>query len=228
MEYKTNLIEQKQQLAGDDAGSTRHILTQLEGMGHKEALELLKKNVGIMISLKEQQQAHVQQQQVVESEIREKEQRVTELEEGLRHARMEQDREMMRVETEHAQEIQRLMAEGNSTATSEDTEIAIRNKQEELDAVNKDLYYYKQSYRELKRKLKKIQTAVKEDVDRKHQECEALGNENAKLHEELKNLKKFMVRHSQSGSLSGVAPVRVSRSSLKKVEVHNPDASFES
>ena len=41
---------------------------------------------------------------------------------------------------------------------------------QELEATQKDLYYYKQSYRELKRKLKQIQVAVKNDLDKSTKE----------------------------------------------------------
>lgn len=80
--------------------------------------------------------------------------------------------------------------------------------------MNKDLYYYKQSYRELKRKLKRIQAAVKDDVEQKQSECDALRAEKVQLAEELANVKGFLTRHSQSG----VSAVRVSRSQLRPVE----------
>merc|ERR1711998_641238 len=116
-------------------------------------------------------------------EVKEKGDRIGELEEGLRHARMEQDRIITRMERDHAEEIERVVAQSNANTASvpQEADVVVAQKQEELDAVNKDLYYYKQSYRELKRKLKKIQRAVKDDVEHKQQECEALKVENAKL-----------------------------------------------
>jgi hypothetical protein len=170
---------------------------------------------------KEQKQAH--QEKVLQMELQEQKERVAELEEGLRHAEMAQDRSMMRMEREHAEETQRLVEQSNarvrvSAPVPAEPDKVLAQKVEELEAVNKDLYYYKQSYRELKRKLKKIQTAVKEDVEQKQQECDTLQAENVQISEELRNMKHFMVRQSQPGGTS-MAPVRVSRSSLRGMRV---------
>jgi len=109
--------------------------------------------------------------------------------------------------------IQRLVQ--NTSGMNQD---ALAKQQEELETANKDLYYYKQSYREIKRTLKKIQTVVKDDIDKKQKECDVLRNQNLQLNEELVNLKQFL-----SKSSSGMAPVRVSRSSLKGMKVLGAD-----
>lgn len=150
--------------------------------------------------------------------MKEKNERIVELEEGLRHADMEQDRVITRMEKEHAEEIQRLVRQADSSDGTVNHDNLVQ-KQEELEVAKKDLYYYKQSYRELKRTLKKIQTAVKEDLDKKQAECDVLVSENMQLREELQNLKQFMSRNSGTGA----APVRMSRSSLKSLKVLNAE-----
>jgi len=212
VEYKSARIKEVQEAAGEDAGSTQHILRRLDGMGDGEARELLKKNVGVLIALKEKAQKQAHNAKVLQIEVQDKDQRIAELEEGIRYAEMAQDRHLMKMEKEHAEETARLFAQSRSSVTTAPA-ADLAQKEEELDAVNKDLFYYKQSYRELKRKLKKIQGAVQTDVETKQRECETLQVENSKLYDELSNFKEFVSRQSQSGT-TPLQPVRVSRSSL--------------
>lgn len=215
VEYKTSLIKEVEQTTGKGDVSTEHIISRLECMSDKEAKELLKKNVKILIAMTEKEQKHNQMKKMYALDIAERDELIKDLQEGSRRTKMAQDRIVTRMETEHAEEIQRLVAERAEVCDGVSLGNALSQKEEELEAANKDLYYYKQSYRELKRKLKQIQGAVKEDVNQKQQECDKVHNENAMLHEELKNMKAFMTRHSQNGGGGPVAPVRVSRSSLR-------------
>lgn len=212
VEYKSALIKEKQE-STNHGGTADDILLRVERMPEGEARTVLKRNVMATIMLKQQLGQQKQGYKALEIEVQEKDERIAELEEGLRHADMEQDRIITRMEQEHAEEIQRLVQ--NTSGMNQD---ALAKQQEELETANKDLYYYKQSYREIKRTLKKIQTVVKDDIDKKQKECDVLRNQNLQLNEELVNLKQFL-----SKSSSGMAPVRVSRSSLKGMKVLGAD-----
>ena len=86
----------------------------------------------------------------------------------------------------------------------------------------KDLYYYKQSYRELKRKLKQIQQAVKTDLDKSNKEVDTLRSQNSQLSEELANLKQHLETRAQVASNpSTLQPVRMSLRDLKSVSIES-------
>jgi len=136
-------------------------------------------------------------------------------------AELEDAREELRVvRLQHDQAIteleKQLLMRPETHGAADTTEMS-----QELEATQKDLYYYKQSYRELKRKLKQIQVAVKNDLDKSTKEVAGLQTKNTQLEMELNNLKEHLKTRVDSSSNPSLQPVRMSRRDLNRVSVES-------
>ena len=220
--------------ASVDAVDMQHmqdIYALVEEVSVDEARELLKQSCVRVAALKKRTAVEARAHALVELRLVEQEEHVVQLESMLARAHLDFDRRLVQAQQAHESKISSLLTQVHVEAKDDKAWPREQQQQSErLRLLEKDNYYYKQTARELKRKLRDV-TVLEEKLDGEKEHSDVLARSNAALREELDNVKAYLRRVSggrranadKSGALnqsdSGPVMVRVSKGSIREVQI---------
>jgi hypothetical protein len=163
-----------------------------------------------MVTVKQERAEAVKARLVAEQQLQEKEATIEELENFLRQQELELDRQLTQQAKEHELKTQYLLKQikpGNSMSgrpdtggSTSDAEKVLRMKDEQISALEKDVFYYKHKKQELESHIKDIVhagDATLMQAAEQESELSSLRNANQALLAELSNTKAFL--HQQLG-----------------------------
>ena len=167
--------------------------------------------VGSMVDVKQERAEAVKARLVAEQRIQDMEAKIEELENFLRQQELELDRQLTQQAKEHELKTQYLLKQikpGNSMSgrpdtgrgSTSDAEKVLRMKDEQISALEKDVFYYKHKKQELETHIKDIVhagDATLTQAAEQESELASLRNANRALVTELSNTKAFL--HQQLG-----------------------------
>ena len=198
--------------------------------------------VGAVVDVKQERAEAVKAQLVAEQRLQEREAQIEELENFLRQQELELDRQLTQQAKEHELKTQYLLKQikpGNSMSgrpdtgrgSSSDAEKVMRMKEEQISALEKDVFYYKHKKQELESHIKDIVhagDATLAQAAEQESELDNLRNANRALVVELGNTKTFLHQqlgpHALGGGGSGdgvgyaeqAHAIRISRSQMQQ------------
>ncbi|KAL3842329.1 hypothetical protein ACJMK2_020357 [Sinanodonta woodiana] len=158
IEYKTDIIRSRQLEVRHShtlSQSEDNLLNRLNALTSQETKSLLAKYFEKVVSLRENERKTSLKFSTMEVKIDEQERLIQELEASLQRSVVEMDRRLTTQQKEYEQKIQLLMhqlMENNSRMSGGDNLI----NDGRIEKLQKDLYYYKVTSRELKKKLREL------------------------------------------------------------------------
>ncbi|XP_070566373.1 kinesin-like protein KIF27 isoform X2 [Ptychodera flava] len=157
IEFKTETIQSQQaELRRSDylSQSEDSLLNKLNTLTTAETKTLLTRYFDKVVGLRESERRKELAVSELEMKIDEQERVIHDLENALQKTAMEKDRKLTLQQKEHEQKVQLLMKQ---IATEPGVEMPSDLKNEvKIQQLEKDLYYYKKTSRELKKKLKEL------------------------------------------------------------------------
>jgi hypothetical protein len=223
IEYKSQTIREAEaalaQLNEHPGRAASEAGTRKQGMGaggvaaeaSAEVRAMMDQYVGAVVDVKQERAEAVKAQLVAEQRLQEREAQIEELENFLRQQELELDRQLTQQAKEHELKTQYLLKQikpGNSMSgrpdtgrgSSSDAEKVMRMKEEQISALEKDVFYYKHKKQELESHIKDIVhagDATLAQAAEQESELDNLRNANRALVVELGNTKTFL--HQQLG-----------------------------
>ena len=210
-----------------DMQHMQDIYALVEEVSVDEARELLKQSCVRVAALKKRTAVEARAHALVELRLVEQEEHVVQLESMLARAHLDFDRRLVQAQQAHESKISSLLTQVHVEAKDDKAWPREQQQQSErLRLLEKDNYYYKQTARELKRKLRDV-TVLEEKLDGEKEHSDVLARSNAALREELDNVKAYLRRVSggrranadNAQSDSGPVMVRVSKGSIREVQI---------
>ena len=205
--------------AGSEGGASR----QRNGIGaaaevSTEVRAMMDQYVASMVDVKQERAEAVKARLVAEQKLQEKDATIEELENFLRQQELELDRQLTQQAKEHELKTQYLLKQikpGNSMSgrpdtggSTSDAEKVLRMKDEQISALEKDVFYYRHKKQEMETHIKDIVRAgdaTLMQAAEQESELSSLRNANRALVAELSNTKAFL--HQQLGPQAlGAAP----------------------
>ncbi|XP_074659817.1 kinesin-like protein KIF27 [Tubulanus polymorphus] len=161
IEYKNDTIQNQR----DDirrsqilSQSEDNLFGRLQMLNLSDAKALLSKYFEKVVDLRESEHQHELQCSELEMKIDEQERLVKEMENTLEHNTLEMDRKLTQQQQEYEQQIQALMKQlGGSQSDLTKIDYSQETKIHQLE---KDLYYYKKTSRDLKRKMRELMAHI--------------------------------------------------------------------
>eukprot|EP00164_Ancoracysta_twista_P004754 GFYU01006438.1.p1 GENE.GFYU01006438.1~~GFYU01006438.1.p1 ORF type:complete len:1605 (-),score=614.63 GFYU01006438.1:18-4832(-) len=219
IEYKSEAITETEKAVKTYMDATA------EGEEHQmisenEAKYILKKYFEKVVEMKQKEKKS--QRIITEHEMKMSElhQTLEELQNSLRVTEIEYDRKSTKVQKEYELKIQDLYKQLESAtrppsegpADEGSKEKALLERDEHIAILEKDNFYYKQTNRDLKRKLREVVAANESDrhaMEKERSRSTRLGDVNKSLLDELHNLKSYVQKHD------GMSSVRISASQVR-------------
>ncbi|XP_071484846.1 kinesin-like protein KIF27 [Diadema antillarum] len=165
IEYKNEVIaSRKKELRRNDLTQSEAILvSRLNSLAPTETRSLLARYFEKVVDLREADRRKELELSELEVKIEEQERVIRTLENSLRSSSMEADRKLVSQQKEHERKVQMLMRElqqdGGGGGGGDSQMDGMEHKLRELE---RDLYYYKKTSRDLKKKLREFVTASTE------------------------------------------------------------------
>ncbi|XP_031568166.1 kinesin-like protein KIF27 isoform X8 [Actinia tenebrosa] len=165
IEYKNDSIKNKQQQLQSNDDLNIELITEIKSLPREEATNLLSKYLDKVIQLRQTEAKLHLDCNEKDVKIDEQERIIGELQRGLQQALMAAERKVTNLQQKHEQKIQFLMSQVR------DAENAVRHEGKESDnhsrvqQLERDVYYYKKTCRELKKKLRENKSAGIESTD---------------------------------------------------------------
>ncbi|XP_046330087.2 kinesin-like protein KIF27 isoform X1 [Haliotis rufescens] len=158
IEYKNESIHNRQaeiRHSQIQAQSEDNLMNRLKSLTTVETKSLLSKYFEKVVSLREEERKLVLQCDELEVKIDEQERIIRELESTLQRSNMDSDRRLVQQQREYEQKMQLLMHQVTEGGVGNSCGDGIDLKVQQLE---KDLYYYKKTSRDLKKKFKELIT----------------------------------------------------------------------
>ncbi|XP_067655399.1 kinesin-like protein KIF27 [Haliotis asinina] len=158
IEYKNESIHNKQAEIRQSqimAQSEDNLMNRLKSLTTVETKSLLSKYFEKVVSLREEERKLTLQCDELEVKIDEQERIIRELESALQRNNMDSDRRLVQQQREYEQKMQLLMQQVTEGGVGNSCGDGIDSKVQQLE---KDLYYYKKTSRDLKKKFKELIT----------------------------------------------------------------------
>lgn len=159
IEYKNdNISSKKLELRHSQilSQSEDSITNRLNALSAVETKTLLSKYFEKVINLREQERKTELQCSEMEVKLDEQERLIRELEGALQRAAVEVDRRLTKQQREYEQKMQLLMHQITTSSTAVEDQPLTETTESKLHRLEKDLYFYKKTSRDLKRKLKDL------------------------------------------------------------------------
>lgn len=159
IEYKNdNISSKKLELRHSQilSQSEDSITNRLNALSAVETKTLLSKYFEKVINLREQERKTELQCSEMEVKLDEQERLIRELEGALQRAAVEVDRRLTKQQREYEQKMQLLMHQITTSSTAVEDQPVTETTESKLHRLEKDLYFYKKTSRDLKRKLKDL------------------------------------------------------------------------
>ncbi|KAL5007730.1 hypothetical protein ScPMuIL_016536 [Solemya velum] len=161
IEYRTDMIRSRQvelRQFKNMAHSEDSLMNKLNTLTSSETKSLLSKYFEKVMSLRENERKMNLHSGEMEVKVDEQERLIRELENALQRTGVETDRRLTKLQREYEQKIQllvRQLADNGDT----DAGISVSASEIKIQQLEKDLYYYKKTSRDLKKKLKDLVTS---------------------------------------------------------------------
>ncbi|XP_073489757.1 kinesin-like protein KIF27 [Aquarana catesbeiana] len=159
IEYKNECIQSRQQVLKESSQiltqSENNVIKKFSSFSAAETKSILVKYFKKVVTLRETERKLQLQCQELTMKVSEQENIVRELESALEHLTLQTDRRMTQQQKEHEQKMQLILQhfkDNDSEVTAENTKI-YEAKIEELE---KELYFYKTTSRELRKRLRDL------------------------------------------------------------------------
>eukprot|EP00105_Crassostrea_gigas_P031495 XP_011454205.1 PREDICTED: kinesin-like protein KIF27 isoform X2 [Crassostrea gigas] len=159
IEYKNdNISSKKLELRHSQilSQSEDSITNRLNALSAVETKTLLSKYFEKVINLREQERKTELQCSEMEVKLDEQERLIRELEGALQRAAVEVDRRLTKQQREYEQKMQLLMHQITTSSTAVEDQPVTETTESKIHRLEKDLYFYKKTSRDLKRKLKDL------------------------------------------------------------------------
>ncbi|XP_053323201.1 kinesin-like protein KIF27 [Spea bombifrons] len=159
IEYKNECIQRRQQSVKDSTQiltqSETNVIEKFSSLSPPETRSILVRYFNKVVSLRESERKLQMQSQELAMKVTELESIVRELESALEHLTLQSDRQLTQQQKEHEQKMQLLLQhfKDNDGTVSASSIKAYEAKIEELE---KELFFYKKTSREFKKKLKEV------------------------------------------------------------------------
>ncbi|XP_048858899.1 kinesin-like protein KIF27 isoform X2 [Brienomyrus brachyistius] len=161
IEYKNHMIKSAKKLLKESSqtvcSSEESIMGKLGTLSYAEVKALLLKYFNKVVNLREAERRLQLRCEDLELQANEQEGVVRELEGALQRLSLETDRRLMEQQRQHQHSMQLLLQdfkEGQSSKPGEN----MKAKEEKIQQLEKDLFFYKMTSRELRKKLKELVT----------------------------------------------------------------------
>ncbi|XP_078332437.1 kinesin-like protein KIF27 isoform X3 [Crassostrea virginica] len=159
IEYKNdNINSRKLELRHSQilSQSEDSIMNRLNALSSVETKTLLSRYFEKVINLREKERKTELQCSEMEVKLDEQERLIRELEGALQRAAVEVDRRLTKQQREYEQKIQLLMHQITTSSTAVEDQPVTESTESKIHRLEKDLYFYKKTSRDLKRKLKDL------------------------------------------------------------------------
>eukprot|EP00002_Diphylleia_rotans_P026112 TRINITY_DN5195_c0_g1_i5.p1 TRINITY_DN5195_c0_g1~~TRINITY_DN5195_c0_g1_i5.p1 ORF type:complete len:1401 (-),score=294.27 TRINITY_DN5195_c0_g1_i5:106-4308(-) len=207
IEYKSQAIREAQKVISTKEDTDIDITT----MNREEAKMIMKRYLEKILELTDAYRSEKEKCLEFEYRVAELESYIGDLQNSLQMRDVDYDRQITNIQKEYEHRVQGLLRQIRAQETPEVIiQPEVRSGDSKFEEVNRELYYYKQSYKELKKKAKQmVELAVVEKIQK---EKEYLSERNLALETEIKNLKDYLMRHQ-----STITTVRRSLKELRHV-----------
>lgn len=213
----------------------------ISGMGNEESRMIIEKYVDQVVSLKEENNRLAQMAAQLSGDVSAKDKALANMEKTMRLVEIDFDRRMARQTQEFNAERESLVRQMQALAKATPMSTAVaqpapspaheellkqaRVRDDDISVLEKDNYYYRQTNKELKRKLRELMASFDEEKAN-------FERQNGQMLKELENLKSFAGLHSVRKSVSQLRPMQrdevEARRSQSSLGFHSsPDASAE-
>ncbi|XP_078703332.1 kinesin-like protein KIF27 [Branchiostoma floridae x Branchiostoma belcheri] len=157
IEYKNDLIaSRRQELRRSElTHSEDMLLGKLHALSVSETRTLLTKYFDKVISLREEERRLELQYGEMELKVDEQNRLIREMESSLQRAAMDTERKLLNQQKEYEKQVQFLMQQA-SEGGKETTEETVSQLEQKCQLLEKDLYYYKKTSRDLKKKMREL------------------------------------------------------------------------
>ncbi|XP_061178029.1 kinesin-like protein KIF27 isoform X2 [Saccostrea echinata] len=159
IEYKNDHINSKQlELRHSQvlSQSEDSVMNRLKALSAVETKTLLSKYFEKVVNLREKERKTDVQCSEMEVKLDEQEQLIRELEGALQRAAVEVDRRLTKQQREYEQKMQLLMQQITTSSTAVEDQPVMETTETKIHRLEKDLYFYKKTSRDLKRKLRDL------------------------------------------------------------------------
>ncbi|XP_075454996.1 kinesin-like protein KIF27 [Ascaphus truei] len=159
IDYKNEYIQSRQQSVKDSSQilsqSEANVIEKLSSLSPSETRSILVRYFNKVVSLRETERKLQLQSEELAMKVSEQENIVRELESTLEHLALQSDRRLTQQQTEHEQKMQLLLQhfrdnDGESIAEN------IKDYEAKVELLEKELFFYKKTSRELKKKLREV------------------------------------------------------------------------
>eukprot|EP00742_Colponemidia_sp_Colp-10_P011033 GILJ01012199.1.p1 GENE.GILJ01012199.1~~GILJ01012199.1.p1 ORF type:complete len:691 (+),score=166.25 GILJ01012199.1:91-2073(+) len=232
IEYKNMAIDSvRKDLNQVRAGSPDDLVNRLDNLTAMELKQVVKRYWEKIIELTSEEKQSDSRINMLEAELVEKKRQMEELENSIRVLEIEHDRKATHMQREHEAMVQSLLKQletGMSGSAVSDFSRPVTAESERgeegrgdlsdkdyVSKLEKDNYYYRQTNRELKRKLRELMSSTEKHqqmLDSERDTKKELFEMNGSLMKELQNLKSYLHKHK-----TNLQPVRISKSELKQI-----------
>ncbi|MEE6459545.1 hypothetical protein FKM82_000650 [Ascaphus truei] len=159
IDYKNEYIQSRQQSVKDSSQilsqSEANVIEKLSSLSPSETRSILVRYFNKVVTLRETERKLQLQSEELAMKVSEQENIVRELESTLEHLALQSDRRLTQQQTEHEQKMQLLLQhfrdnDGESIAEN------IKDYEAKVELLEKELFFYKKTSRELKKKLREV------------------------------------------------------------------------
>lgn len=205
------------------------LVNKLSNLAPGEAVSLLSKYFEKVVELRGNEKKLQLQCSDMEVRISEQERIIGEMGRGLQQAEMKGDRRLVEYQTKYEQKIQFLMNKLRDAEANEAPDDRISELENRAQLLEKDLYYYKKTSRDLKKKLREKMAAgmgssIESDVvvasgehEPQYRSSDAHGKQ---LTTEVSRMKHSLAEKGVGSPSQASTPVRVSRKDLRQLSSH--------
>lgn len=165
IEFKNDVISSRQKVLKNNAltQSEIHVMSRLHSLSNEDTRGLLVKYFDKVISLKEDERKKMVDLSQMQIKLDEQQRLINELNGALQKSKGETERKLLAKQMEHEQRMQVLLRQAHQ---EDGTEVSNESKhhEEKIQQLEKDLFYYKKTSRELKKKLREIVSSAADRI----------------------------------------------------------------
>ncbi|KAM4807979.1 kinesin-like protein KIF27 [Rhinophrynus dorsalis] len=159
IDYKNECIQSRQQSVKDSSQiltqSEANVIQKFSSLSPSETRSILIRYFNKVVSLRETERKLQLQSEELAMKVSEQENLVRELESSLKHLALQCDRRLTLQQKEHEKKIQ-LLLEHFTDNNNEPVADSMKTYQTKVEELEKELFFYKKTSRELKKKLREV------------------------------------------------------------------------
>lgn len=217
IEFKNDVISSRQKVLKNNAltQSEIHVMSRLHSLSNQDTRGLLVKYFDKVISLKEDERKKMVDLSQMQIKLDEQQRLINELNGALQKSKGETERKLLAKQMEHEQRMQVLLRQAHQ---EDGTEVSNESKhhEEKIQQLEKDLFYYKKTSRELKKKLREIVSSAADRIghpeDINKGESHEIGRDSS-----VSSQGDMQQAHKDDQTSRAFTPVRKSRKEIREL-----------